>query len=92
MRIWEGIYSIEGRMGDCCIYVVDCGEEIALIDAGLGRDVGRLVKNIEREGLNMERLKKVFVTHCHIDHIGGLWNLKRRFGCKIIRMFLTRIQ
>ncbi|MHC1566612.1 MAG: hypothetical protein ACXQTD_02505 [Candidatus Syntropharchaeia archaeon] len=31
MRIWEGIYSIEGRMGDCCIYVVDCGEEIALM-------------------------------------------------------------
>ena len=70
----------DGRDG--CVYLIDLGELI-LVDAGAGWSVDKIVKNIKGLELDCKGLTKILLTHCHIDHIGGAPEIKRRFGSKI---------
>ena len=70
----------DGRDG--CVYLMNLGELI-LIDTGAGWSVEKIIKNIEKFGFDCGNLKKIILTHCHIDHIGGVPEIRKRFGCKI---------
>jgi len=66
---------------DCHVYLVDGGEELALIDCGMGDgdSLDRIVENIREEGLDPSRLRHLLLTHYHIDHAGGAAGLQERF-------------
>jgi len=68
---------------DCSVYLINL-EELVLIDTGIGTSIDRMVYNIKRIGLQPERITTIILTHCHIDHIGGAYELKRRFGSRLI--------
>lgn len=70
----------EGRDG--CIYLLNLGELI-LIDTGAGWSVDKIIDNIKKLGFDAKNLSKIILTHCHIDHIGGAPEFKKRFGSKI---------
>ena len=70
----------DGRDG--CIYLINLGELI-LIDTGAGWSVENIIRNIEKFGFDCKNLTKILLTHCHIDHIGGVPEIKKRFGSKI---------
>lgn len=90
MKIFEGIYLVgSGRYGlshpfDCNIYLLECAEELALIDAGAGVEIDSLLDNIRSDGLDPRMIKKVFLTHAHADHAGGSRKLKEALGCEIL--------
>jgi hydroxyacylglutathione hydrolase len=48
-------------------YTIDYGDEIVLFDTGPPTDAGR---SYLRDQIDLDRLKHVLVTHCHIDHYG----------------------
>jgi len=68
---------------DCCVYLLDLGD-LVLIDAGAGRSVPAILENIASLGLAPKTLAAVVATHCHIDHIGGIPEIRQRTGCQII--------
>jgi len=68
---------------DCCVYLLDLGD-LVLIDAGAGRSVPAILENIASLGLGPKDLTAVVATHCHIDHIGGIPEIRRRTGCQVI--------
>jgi glyoxylase-like metal-dependent hydrolase (beta-lactamase superfamily II) len=68
---------------DCSVYLLNLGE-LVLIDAGAGPSVDELIRNIERLGLDPAKISTVILTHCHIDHVGGAQEFKKRFGARII--------
>ena len=70
----------DGRDG--CVYLLSLGELI-LIDTGAGWSVDKIISNVQSFGIDCKNLKKIFLTHCHIDHIGGVPGIKKRFGAKI---------
>jgi glyoxylase-like metal-dependent hydrolase (beta-lactamase superfamily II) len=70
----------DGRDG--CVYLISLGELI-LVDTGAGWSVDKIMKNIEGLGFDPKNLNKILLTHCHIDHIGGAPQVKKRFGPKI---------
>jgi len=70
----------DGRDG--CVYLMNLGELI-LIDTGAGWSVENIIGNIKRLGFDPKNLAKILLTHCHIDHIGGVPEIKKRFGAKI---------
>lgn len=70
----------DGRDG--CVYLLNFGELI-LIDTGAGWSVDKIINNVQRLGLDCKDLSRILLTHCHIDHIGGTPEIKRRFGSKI---------
>jgi len=75
---------------DCCIYLVDAGSEIVLIDSGLGYGLPKIENNIKSLGFEPAQLWHAVATHCHIDHIGGMASLKNNYGSKIIAHELDR--
>lgn len=68
---------------DCSVYLIDLGE-LVMIDTGAGDSVDIIIKNIEKIGLDPKRLSKIILTHCHIDHIGGAEEFRKRFGAQVI--------
>ena len=59
--------------------VVDTGRERILVDTGFGEKIGPpfgsfpgLEANLRRAGITLESIDLVVISHCHLDHIGGL--------------------
>ncbi len=70
----------DGRDG--CVYLLNLGELI-LIDTGAGWSIDKIIHNIIKFGFDCKNLTKIILSHCHIDHIGGAPEIKKRFGSKI---------
>ena len=79
-----------GRLGfdltdeyDCHVYLVDGGAECALIDAGAGRDVDAILDHIRADGIALDRVRHLLLTHAHADHAGGAAALRERLGLRV---------
>ncbi len=64
-----------GSNGNC--YYVGNEEEAVLIDAGIS--CRETVKRMKRLGLPADRVKAIFISHEHTDHISGLEQLSKQF-------------
>jgi hydroxyacylglutathione hydrolase len=69
---------------DCHVYLVDGGDEYALIDAGGGRDPDGLIAQVEADGLDPGRVRQLLLTHGHADHAAGAAVLRERHGLKVL--------
>lgn len=85
--VWKDVYAIGGSdisdPSDCCIYMIDAGGELVLIDSGAGESCNQLVDNISSLGFNPEQLKAIIITHAHIDHIGALAYFQEKYYVKL---------
>lgn len=94
MKLSDSIYMIgSGDAGfsmtnefDCTMYLVDCGESCALIDAGAGVDIDPILKNICQDGFVPEQISHILLTHGHGDHAGGAWALAQACGAAVYAM------
>ena len=57
------------------------GADAYLIDSGSDKDAGRKIRQILDK--NGWRLRAVFATHYHADHIGGCAYLQKQTGCAV---------
>ena len=77
VRLTDKVYLVGGSaygvsaMGDCNLYLIDCGGKLALIDTGGGAGVSDVLDNITGLGFDPKTLEYALITHCHYDHIGG---------------------
>ncbi len=84
MLLLDRIYLVGSGSGgfgitdafDCHVYLVDGGEEAALVDAGIGRNAEALVANAGR-AVDVGRIRQLILTHAHPDHCGGAAALKQ---------------
>ena len=89
MRLTDHLYLIgSGHFGlsqafDCSVYVVECGQELVLVDSGAGVDVEVLFSNLEHDGLDPARIRTLLLTHCHSDHAGGAHVFRERCGSRV---------
>lgn len=90
MRLTDSVYLVGGSAyglsaaGDCNIYLVDCGDEYALVDTGGGMGVKRIIENIKHDDFDPKKIKIAFLTHCHFDHIGGAQEFKQLTKCNLM--------
>lgn len=76
------VLKIETWIGDatnCYIVQDEKSKETMVIDPA-----GDVDKIIEMLDILQAKLKYIYLTHCHGDHIGGVCELKEKYGGKIV--------
>ena len=84
MKIADRIHLVgSGIMGidltdayDCHVFLIDGGDELAIIDAGAGMGAERILANVQAEGFDPGRVRQIVLTHAHVDHAGGVAKLR----------------
>jgi phosphoribosyl 1,2-cyclic phosphodiesterase len=64
-----------GSNGNC--YYIGNGNEAVFIDAGIS--CRETEKRMKRLGLNIKKVKAIFISHEHSDHISGLVMLSKKY-------------
>ena len=68
---------------DCNIYLIDGGDDLALVDSGMGSiygDTELILDNIREAGIDPARIGTLLLTHYHGDHAGGAADLYDALG------------
>ena len=74
-KITEDVYHILGQdefIPDSHAYVLGkpSSQNLSLIDAGLSGKGSYKVQSIQKAGIELSSIKRVIMTHTHLDHIG----------------------
>ena len=74
-EITEGVYYIPGQdefMPDSHTYVLGkpSSQNLSLIDPGLTGKGSYKIPSIQKAGIELSSIKRVIMTHTHLDHIG----------------------
>ncbi len=66
---------VEGRT---CVYVI-AADPVTMIDSGIATDRAyeELIAGLREHGLDAGDVKRVILTHKHIDHIGNAWRFQQ---------------
>lgn len=89
MKLTHSVYLVgSGHFGishefDSSVYVVDCSDELVMIDTGAGCDANTIVESIRKDGFDPLHLSRILLTHCHSDHAGGAYSFHESFGCRV---------
>ncbi|MFW9982750.1 MAG: MBL fold metallo-hydrolase [Candidatus Thorarchaeota archaeon] len=70
--ITDNVYFIMSRSFDSNIIFIKSGDYDVLVDAGTGLYTSNLDKDLQNQGSSMHEITDIVLTHCHIDHIGGV--------------------
>jgi phosphoribosyl 1,2-cyclic phosphodiesterase len=68
-----------GSNGNC--YYVGNTEEAVLVDVGIS--CRELEKRMLRSGLSLKKVKAIFISHEHTDHISGVEVVSRKYGIPV---------
>lgn len=92
MKLTDEVYIVaSGNHGirithnsDCYVYLLDGGDgNLALVDAGVGLANDAIAENIRAHGFDPKRIKHLFLTHAHTDHVGGAAFFREMSGCQV---------
>ena len=76
------------------VLLIDTGEDLVLIDTGLGEpvyaDEGRLLESLSTLGIAPEDIDTVIITHGHWDHIGAIADRGGRLNFPNARHVMSR--
>ncbi len=90
MKITNQIYMVGSgafgisTQGDCHCYLINGGDAYALVDCGLSTNPQAIMDELVRDGLSLQKLKYVLLTHAHPDHANAALWLQQNLGVKII--------
>ena len=73
-RVARGVYRVDavGLANVINVLLIEDEDGWTLVDTGVGSSAGRIKNALVALGSGPEGLKRIFLTHQHDDHIGGL--------------------
>ncbi len=77
-EVIENLYYFnENPMLDCNQYIIKDSESnaLTLFDAGNGISLRGLIEGMEELNLELKNVRKIYLTHEHVDHVLGLYPL-----------------
>jgi glyoxylase-like metal-dependent hydrolase (beta-lactamase superfamily II) len=88
MKITSEVFQVGGdgftSSLDGSVYLINtCGHSV-LVDAGCGKSVDKILRNVQNHGTALSQIEYLMITHCHYDHTGGIQDIRERTKCKVI--------
>lgn len=80
-QVTTGILRIEDAGTNC--YVLDRGDTVVLVDAGLPRSWRHTHEALRRVGHTWADVTDILLTHAHFDHLGFAAKAQREFGVRV---------
>jgi hydroxyacylglutathione hydrolase len=82
-KILEGVYFIEGQdefIPDSHTYILGhpSSQDLSLVDPGLTGKGSYKLDSVKQLGIKLEDIKRVIMTHTHLDHIGCFTEIQKR--------------
>jgi hydroxyacylglutathione hydrolase len=82
-KIANGVYFIQGQdefIPDSHVYVIGepSSNDLSIIDAGLTGKGAYKIQSIQKMGIELSAIKRIIMTHTHLDHIGCLSEIKKQ--------------
>jgi hydroxyacylglutathione hydrolase len=71
-QITESVYFLVSRSFDSNITFIKSNNHHILVDTGTGLYASSLDKKLSSLGSSLSEITDIILTHCHIDHIGGV--------------------
>ena len=83
-QVYKGVHFIPGQdefIPDSHVYVIgDPGsKDLSIVDAGLTGKGGYKAESIRKLGIEPADVKRIIMTHTHLDHIGCLAEIQKAF-------------
>jgi len=80
-EITKGVYFIPGQdemIPDSHVYVIGLpsSQDLSIVDAGLMGKGGYKIQVIQKLGIKLSDIKRIIMTHTHLDHIGCLKEIR----------------
>ncbi|GAA3342022.1 MBL fold metallo-hydrolase [Curtobacterium pusillum] len=70
VSVAPGVVFVEGPVSNWVVLAEEDG--VALIDAGYPADTDLVLDTVRYAGHDLDDLRRVYVTHGHVDHVGGI--------------------
>jgi metallo-beta-lactamase class B len=83
-RIIGNVYYVDASDVTSFLIVTPPGD--ILLDGGLAQTASQIQANIRTLGFKVNDVKILLNRHAHFDHAGGLAELKRASGAKLVSM------
>jgi len=71
------VVFVEGPVSNWVVLAEEDG--VALIDAGYPADTDLVLDTVRYAGHDLDDLRRVYVTHGHVDHVGGIPGILARY-------------
>jgi glyoxylase-like metal-dependent hydrolase (beta-lactamase superfamily II) len=73
-RVAPGVHRVDaiGFSNAISVLLLESNGGFTLVDTGLGSSTARIQETLAALGGRPEDLKRIYITHHHLDHIGGL--------------------
>lgn len=82
-RILDDVYCFTGMIAGR-VYAIKDDDGLTLVDTGLARMSGRIVRQLNAAGYALTDVKRILITHAHIDHGGGAHRMQKVSGAQLM--------
>lgn len=81
MEIVEGIHKVDGVNAN--VYLIIDGGELTVVDTGMPKNAEKILDYVHRISQQSSNISRILLTHCHVDHVGSAFELKRLTNAKV---------
>ena len=81
-RIAGNLYYVGAK--EICSFLITTPQGHIILDGGFARTAPQIERNVAQFGFKIEDVKILLNSHAHLDHAGGLAELKQKSGAKLL--------